>query len=333
MAHPGTSVSVPGTETDPEFEAVQAPAWDADLLLRIVFPQALHPSGRAGLNAALTESWWQSRAGEIDDLGVTVRTTREGAVVSTEPGAVADTAIVVLPTFPTLLQRAFAESARENFEAWIREEVLDPISQQHQAGGATATWRYDLMLVRQGAVKQSRRRLFVWPDPIDELSATELLGVPHVPTMPDQPDLDGLPPVAAAVAAEVWSQIEQADATYRLTMRHRALDLVAILRRGTDQDLARLVTPETGVALRAFSKRIRREAVAAGWEMTGYADALLWPLRLDGSADLPTDFVAEAGIEVLRRAVTVALPPAPDLSAWRDRLHELSSLRAEWEAR
>lgn len=339
-----TEDPVPGTRTDPEFSAARVPPWDAPFSCRVVLPQ-----GGAAAYGFLTDDWWAARADELAALDVTVLGGPDGArVATTDPTAEADTMTVVLPSLGSLLDRAWQDSVQDDlgrndlgrndlgeadFDGWVRARVLDPARRQHQDDGEDAPWRYDLLLERLGAVHHGERRLFVWPDSPDSLSAGELLGAPHFPAVPEWPDLTGLVPAAAAVALDTWSQLEQADVTYRMSLLHRGLDLVEILRRGTDPSYAARVSSQTGVELRVFSKQLRTRAASAGWQLMGYADALLWPIAVPPGAALPTGFVAEVAIELLRRATCVALPPAPDLALWEERLAELAALQAQQGSR
>lgn len=331
-------VDVPGTQTDPEFSAVHEPSWDAAFACHVVLAH-----GGVFANEFLTGDWWGARSDELAMLKVSVQAEPGVAtVVTTDPHSVTPgTMLVVLPSFGALLVRAWEESRSDasesaagdesDFQGWVRVHVLDPAGQQQRTVSEQPPWRYDLTLERLAAEHSGERTLFVWPEPPDALSATELLGAPHFPDLPERPDLSGLPPAVAAVALDLWAQLEQADARYRLSLVHRGTDLVNILRRGTEPAYAARVDAQTGAELRALSKQLRSSAASAGWRLMGYADALLWPVAIPASGNLPSGFVAEAAIEVLRRATCVALPPAPNLARWERRLVELDHLRAQVE--
>ena len=241
-------------------------------------------------------------------------------------GALPERTIVVAPPFPELLESSWAAASVPDFQQWVEQQVLG------QAGDEACPWRYDLTLAGDfdGSVDSERvdRELFVWPGDAESLTVTELLSAPHLPDFPDRPDFTSLPEAVAPLARELWAQVEAADAIYRLSLVHRAFDAVAILRRATDTAVSSRLSDATGGELRAKAKQLRASVIAAGWRLTGYADALLWPISTPTGGEVPMDFVCDVALDLLRRAQVVPLPPAPDLAEWDRRLVELDRLRA-----
>ncbi len=324
-------VRVPGTRSDPEFAAVRVPPWEAPFSCRVLFPEGL-----PGLNESLTDQWWSDRSGELRALGARMASTDAGTLVTTQGFTESDppeSTIVVCPPFPQLLDLDWAASEEADFDAWVTQRVLSSadtptgVDSAVPTGVGGAPWRYD-QTVAHGLGSTKDSQLFCWPGDPSELTLTELLGAPHLPELAELPDFASLAPQVVPVARELWSQADAAAVTYRLTLVHRALDAVAILQRGTDARETSRVSPRTGSALRTLSKDIRTRALASGWRLTGYADALLWPIALDDPGELPMDFVCDVALDLMRRSVAVALPPAPDLAEWDRRLIELESLQA-----
>ena len=312
------SERVPGTRSDPEFVAVRTPPWEDPFTCRVRFPEGL-----AGLNDFLSAEWWSARSSELVALGATVERGPDGWLVSTHHGTEVDLpehTLVIAAPMPELLDRAWRTSGMPDFAEWVNDEVLG----QDTAGGA---WRYDLTLRDlEIAGEAARRELFVWPGDSATLTINELLSVPHLPDLPDRPDYDSLPESVVPLARELWAQVDAADAIYRLSLVHRAHDATGILRRGTDPAIAGLLSGAAGLELREAAKQWRNGAVGEGWRLTGYADALLWPITPEASGEVGMDFVCDVAMDLLRRAESVPLPPAPDLAEWERLLIELDDL-------
>ncbi len=252
-----------------------------------------------------------------------MRRVDDGWSVRTDHGSESDLAehtIVVAPPFPSLIDSAWRSSATADFQGWVEAEILGEVEP------FLGSWRYDLILGRDRSESGSRE-LFVWPDDPDRLTVTELLSAPHLAILPERPDYTGVPDAVLPLARELWSQVDRADAIYRLSLVHRAHDAVSILRRGTDPSIASRLPREAGDALRLKAKQLRAQVIGAGWRLTGFADALLWPIHASSGGDVDTDFVCDVALDLMRRAQAVALPPAPDLAEWERRLIELESLR------
>ncbi len=316
---------VPGTRTDPEFTAVRVQPWDQPFRCAVWIPDS-----HSGGNSFLTDAWRRDREVELESLAVQLIPRAVGGwLATTDPDSVPDTMLVVLPAFADLLVSAWRSSQQPDFETWVRQVVLPPSLDEGSLPSVDQSWRYDLLLARLSEVESLKRELFVWPGNPGELTATELLGVPHLPELAESPDFDALAPEVADLARALWHQTSSAEGIYRLTLLHRGLDVVAALGRATDPAYSTLLTAETGLELRNLSRRIRDRVGASGWRLSGYADALSWPLHIKSAQEIPADLVSELAIDLLRRAETVALPPAPDLVEWERQLVRVEALRAQ----
>lgn len=311
---------VPGTRTDPEFSAVREPEWDAPFAGNFWFPH------RFRTNGFLTGEWLAERADQLTALGVNATPAGDGWHLLTDPDGPADTMLVVLPSFADQLVDAWRESGVREFDTWAQSAVL--ATSLKDALEDPPTWRYDLTLAALSARFPMNLVLFVWPDEPADLSLSELLSAPQTPVAPQEPDFGALVPEVQVLARELWQQATTAKVTYRLTAAQRAADVIAALGRSTDARVSSLVAPETGAALRIVSRELRDIVSAAGWQLRGYADALAWPQKIAHPGQVPIQLVSDLALDVLRRAEAAALPTAPDLAEWADRLDELEMLKA-----